>query len=253
MRFEHMTAQGASSWADRLVETVPVAVVAAVPTFLRARAAHESIDAALSAFALAAVLTLLPALATLLLLRRALEGVRVFVGDMSVGAAGLGVAAAVLTMAFWQRLGAFLAHATHHRGLGGVAFAAGAVLLAGAAAVVASRAQRFVAAQGPTLATFVGVAGLFAPLLLLFGAPASGDPAPAADPLGLFVVDGLGLLLAGFAWVHHLAPATWPPPARVLVGVGAVLLAIAGASFFEVPSESPREALAFVFRVLAVR
>jgi hypothetical protein len=253
MRSESTPVPEASSWADRLVEAVPVAVVAAVPTFLRARAAHESIDTALSAFALAAVLTLLPAFATLLLLRRALEGVRAFVGDTSVGAAGVAVAAAVVTLAFWQRLGAFLAHATHHRGLGGVAFAAGAVFLAAAAVLLGSRASRFLVAQGTTVATFVGVAGLFAPLLLLFGAPASSDPAPTADPLGLFVVDGLGLLLAGFAWVKHLAPTAWPPRARGLVGVGALLLAIAGVAFVQAPSESPRGALAFVFGALTLR
>jgi hypothetical protein len=253
MRSESSPAVEASSWVDRLVEAVPVAVVAAVPTFLRARAAQEGVGTALSAFALAAMLTLLPAVAMLLLLRRALEGARAFAGDTSVVAAGVGVAASVFTLAFWQRLGAFLAHATHHRGLGGVAFAAGAVVLASAVALVGGRAHRFVAAQGPTVATFVGVAGFFTPLLLLAAASAPGEPAPAADPLGLFVVDGLGLLLAAFAWVQHLAPIAWPPRARGLVGAGAALLAFAGCAFLDVPSESPREGLAFVFRFLTVR
>jgi hypothetical protein len=253
MRSDTPPPHAATPWLDALVEAVPVAVVAAVPTFLRARAAHEALETAIAAFALAAALTFAPAFAALGLLRRARDGFRAFTGEAGVGAAGMTVGAAALTLAFWERLGAFLAHATHHRGLGGVAFAAGALVLAACAALLGSRAHRLLAAQGASVATFAGVAGIFAPLLLLFGSSAAAEPGPAADPLGLFVVDALGLLIAGFAWVQHLGPAVWPPRARALVGAGAVLLALAGASFLKAPCESPRESLAFAFRALPVR
>jgi hypothetical protein len=253
MRSEAPPPNAARPWPDSLVEAVPVAVVAAVPTFLRARGAHEALETSLAAFALASALSFAPAFAALHLLRRARDGVRAFASDPDVAAAGIGAGAAAIAVASWERLGALLARATHHRGLGGVAFAAGALVLAAASALLARRVYRLLRAQGATVATFVGVAGLFAPLLLLFGRGAAAEPSPPADPLGLFVVDALGLLIASFAWVQHLAPSSWPPRARALVGAGAVLLVMAGATFASVTCESPRESLAFAFRVLPVR
>ncbi len=238
---------------DRVVEAVPVALVAALPTFLRARAAHADVETSLTAFALAFALTAPAAYASIALLRRAREGARAVLGDTGILAAGLTVAAAALTVAFWQRLGSFLAHATHHRGLGGVAFAAGALALAVAVAVFARGAHRVVAPLGPALATFVGVAGLFTPLLALFAGRAPSAPAPSSDPLGLLVVDGLGLLVASFAWVQHFAPRSWPPRARVLVGLGTLMLAFSGLAFLRMPIDSGRENLAFLFGALPLR
>ena len=125
-----------------------MAVASAVPTFLRARALHGTLDEAFGAFALAALLTFLPALLVLGAVRKGRDGVRALAGDLSVAGVGMAVGASVLVLAFWERLGAFLAHATHHRGLGGVAFAAGGLILALAVSLVTRRAWPAVEAQG---------------------------------------------------------------------------------------------------------
>lgn len=236
---------------DRAVEVVPVAVAAAVPTFLRARALHGTLEEAFGAFALAAVLALVPAAVALAAVRRARDGVRAFADDVTVGAAGFGVGVGALVLAFWERLGAFLAHATHHRGLGGVAFAAGALVLVVGTVLAARRAWPSLEAQGPAFATFVGVAGLFAPVALLTLGPTT--PASPSDPLGLFVVDALGLLVVAIAWVSHLAPPSWPPRARTLLASAAALLVVAAAGYVRTPSDFPREGVALAFRALPLR
>jgi hypothetical protein len=177
--------------------------------------------------------------------------VRALVGEVSVAGAGVGVAASALVLAFWERLGAFLAHATHHRGLGGVAFAAGALLLALGVWLVARRAWPTLEAQGPAVSTFVGVAGLFAPLALVFAGAST--PASPSDPLGLFVVDALSLLVVGVAWVTQLAPLAWPSRARGLLVVASLLLVVAAVSGARTPSDFPRESVSFAFRALTLR
>lgn len=236
---------------DRLIEGVPVAVAAAVPTFLRARALHGTLDEAFGAFALAALLTFAPALLVLGAVRKGRDGVRALVGELSVAGVGMAVGAGVVVLAFWERLGAFLAHATHHRGLGGVAFAAGGLILAFTVSLVTRRAWPAVEAQGAAFATFVGVAGLFSPIALL--TLGGNTPASPTDPLGLFVVDALSLLVVALAWVSQLAPAEWPLRARALLGSAAVLLVVAAAIHVRAPSDFPREAVAFAFRALPLR
>ncbi len=228
-----------------------MAVASAVPTFLRARALHGTLDEAFGAFALAALLTFLPALLVLGAVRKGRDGVRALAGDLSVAGVGMAVGASVLVLAFWERLGAFLAHATHHRGLGGVAFAAGGLILALAVSLVTRRAWPAVEAQGAAFATFVGVAGLFSPVALLtLGAS---TPASPTDSLGLFVVDAVSLLVVAVAWVSQLAPAEWPPRARALLGSAAALLVAAAGLHLRTTSDFPREAVAFAFRALTLR
>lgn len=243
--------QAPASAFDRAIEAIPVAVVASVPAFLRARAAQGSLDDAFGAFALVAVITLLPAALVIVLLRRARDGVRALFGEVSVANLGLAVAAGVVVLAFWERLGAFLAHATHHRGLGGVAFSAGASALALGVALMARRAAPFVEAQGVAVSTFLGVAGLFSPIGFL----ALGDSTAAAptDILALFVVDTSSLFVVAFAWVAHLAPSVWPARARALVVAGAGLFVVVAATHAADNGEFSRNSVAFAFRALTLR
>ncbi len=238
-------------WAARLAEALPVALVSALPTYLRTRGADPQVETAFSSFALAALLTWIPATLLMTALRRATETLRQLMGETPVAGAGMLVATATLCLFLWDHLATFLTGATHHRGLGGVAFAAGALALSVGAAMGARTARQWIEGQGSSASTFAGVAGLFAPVLLLRLTPVA---APAIDVLGLLVVDSLALLLVSSLWVLHLAPTHWPSRARVLIGCGALCLAFAASSAAaNVTSENTLRAQSLVFQLLPLR
>ena len=236
---------------DRIVEALPVALLAAVPTYLRTRSAQGDTELAFSAFALGALLLVVPAFVLIAALRRASESWRALVGVAPIARAALALAVATATLVVWEKLGELLARVTHHRGLGGVAFAAGAAVVALAATVASRKALAWIEAQGSTVATFAGVALFFVPVAILLSlAPVL---APPGDALGLFIVDVLALLLVGGGWVEHLAPPTWPSRARALVAGGAFFLAIGAGPALRATGEVPLADLAFVFRLLPPR
>ncbi len=239
------------AFVDRVVECVPVAILAAVPTFLRARSLNGDAELAFSAFALAAVVTVPAAFLFLAALRRASESLRQLAGESPIAGAGVGLMVATTTLALWEKAAATLAHVTHHRGLGGVAFAAVAAITAFGAAVLARKLLRALVAQGTTFATFAGVASFFAPVVLCLSLPPV--QAPAGDVLGLFVVDVLGLIVIGGGWLEHLAPAAWPVRARLMVGAGALLLVLGSLPVIRGASEWPLASAAFAFRFLPLR
>jgi len=239
------------SLADRIVEAMPVAILAAVPTYLRTRSAQGDTELAFSAFALAALLLVVPSFVLIATLRRASEGWRSVAAGAPIARGALALAVAIATLVFWEKLGEVLARVTHHRGLGGVAFAAGAAVVALGAAVAARKALAWVEAQGTTVATFAGVALFFVPVAILLALPPV--LAPPGDALGLFVVDVLAMLLAGGGWVEHLAPPIWPSRARYLVAGGAFLLAVGAVPALRATSDFPLADVAFAFRFLPLR